>query len=293
MIEDEIDLYFDFITPHIVVNTSGMVRSGNFGAISLDDFVIVVDSVRWAEVGELFRKKLESHFKKPLRYFVLTHYHGDHRSGASVFKDCTLIISQRMAGIMPRNFRLKSWEAITFAENYTIQDEDLKVQIYRLGGHTAGSSIIYFPYERTVFAGDIVVENYPWIIYVGDKTCDLEEWLIGLEFMSKLEIEKVIPGHGPILSTKDELKKHIELFTKMKSFVIEAIKKGKTIDELDLPRLEIVEKLLSEKENIIEDAGYPLNASQQRRFQIALDKGKQTIMKKFYEFYSTKKEYSQ
>lgn len=283
MTEDEID--FDFITPHVVVNTSGMGRSGNFGAISLNDFVIVIDSVRPVEVGELFRKKLESHFNKPLRYFILTHYHSDHRTGASVFKDCKLIISQRLAEIMPRSFKLKSWEAITFTKKYTIQDEDLKVQIYHVGGHTAGSSIVYFPYERAVFAGDIVFENYPWITYVGDKTCDLEEWLIGLEFMSKLEIDKIIPGHGPILSTKDELEKHIELFTKMKSFVIKSIKKEKTVDELDLPRLEIVEKLLSEKEK------YP--SSQQRRFQIAFDKGKQMILKKFYEFYSTKKEYSQ
>ena len=240
--------------------------------------------MRPAEIGQFFRKKLEGHFGKPLRYLMLTHYHADHRTGASVFKDCTLVISQRLADIMPRNFKLKSWEATTFAENHTIQDEDLKVEIHRLGGHTAGSSIAYFPYEKAVFAGDIVFENYPWMAYVGDRTCNPEEWLAGLKFMRNLDIERIIPGHGPILNSKNELEKHIELFTKTKSLVIRAIREGKKADELDLPELEIVKELMIEKERCPSSVSARFS---QRKFQKAFDKGKRTIIRKFYEFYGS------
>lgn len=60
----ENDIAFDFISPHTAANTSGIAKSANFGAISLNDLSIAIDGGRSVEVGELFRKKLENHFNR-------------------------------------------------------------------------------------------------------------------------------------------------------------------------------------------------------------------------------------
>ena len=77
------------ITPNIVVNTLGIERSGNFGAIRLNDCIVVIDSGASPKIGTKFRKELKSKFKQEIKYVILTHTHTDHRNGLASFSDIT------------------------------------------------------------------------------------------------------------------------------------------------------------------------------------------------------------
>jgi len=78
---------------------------GNIGGISLKNFLIVIDGGKNPERAKVFREEFENLFNLPVKYFVLTHRHTDHRYGAVAFKDCKFICSKKTAEIMPKNFK--------------------------------------------------------------------------------------------------------------------------------------------------------------------------------------------
>ena len=73
------DITYDLesITPLTVANTTGEGR-GNAGGIALRNFCIAIDSTMYVKTGELLLRNLESKFGIPVKYLIITHYHGDH-----------------------------------------------------------------------------------------------------------------------------------------------------------------------------------------------------------------------
>ena len=59
-------------------------------------------------------------------------------------------------------------------------------------------------------------------------------WLSAYEHMLSLEIEKIIPGHGPLLD-KSNIEEHYEFHKKLKEVVKTAIKEGKGPTEIKVP----------------------------------------------------------
>ena len=85
------------LSEHTAVDiaTQMTTRSSVLGAISLGKYSIAIDSGNPLEIGQGFRKNLESYFNLPVRYLFLTHAHSDHRGGMNAFKDATLLLSQK------------------------------------------------------------------------------------------------------------------------------------------------------------------------------------------------------
>ena len=60
--------------------------------------------------------------------------------------------------------------------------------------HTHGDILIYCERDKLIFTGDILfVEGHP-ILWVGP----VENWISACDYMLELDIETVVPGHGPI-----------------------------------------------------------------------------------------------
>lgn len=60
--------------------------------------------------------------------------------------------------------------------------------------HTRGDVLVHVPEDRTVFTGDILfVEGHP-IIWAGP----IGNWIDACNYMLSLDIDTVVPGHGPI-----------------------------------------------------------------------------------------------
>ncbi|MFX0016267.1 MAG: MBL fold metallo-hydrolase [Promethearchaeota archaeon] len=232
----------EFVTDyHCIVNTS-MIRSGNIGAIVLRNFVCIVDTTTYTVTAKNFRDKVEEKFGLPIKYLVYTHYHGDHIFGSPAFRDLSIIGSKETLHNLTDPNTLKSLEewrnnliiedplakgieitppTTTFEYKKLLYDEDLKIEIYHAGGHTSGSTYVYFPVEKVIFTGDLVFEDiYP---YAGDPTCNPDKWLTQLQQIQKMDIEKIVPGHGHVLLSKQDLDKHISFYKSLKEIVCEVI----------------------------------------------------------------------
>ncbi|UCG01355.1 MAG: MBL fold metallo-hydrolase [Candidatus Heimdallarchaeota archaeon] len=249
----ENDIELEFVTDyHCIVNTNN-IRSGNIGAILLHNFACIIDTTTYLITAKKFREKIEKKFKLPIKFLIYTHYHGDHIFGASAFRDLAIISSKQTLRNLTSVETLKSIEewknnlikedsfakgieivlpSICFLDKLLIKDEGLEIEINHCGGHTSGSTYVYFPKEKVIYTGDLIFEDiYP---YAGDPTCNPDVWITQLEKIQNMDIEKIVPGHGPILE-KRELNKHIIFFKSLRALVREAIRKNLPIDTMIPP----------------------------------------------------------
>lgn len=84
---------------------------------------------------------------------------------------------------------------VTFESRMTLQVGDKEVQLVDLGpAHTASDTIVYVPADRTVFTGDILFNEGTPIMWAGP----VQNWIDACDFLIGLDVETVVPGHGPI-----------------------------------------------------------------------------------------------
>ncbi|MHA2246240.1 MAG: MBL fold metallo-hydrolase [Candidatus Hodarchaeales archaeon] len=247
-------LDLEFVTDyHCVANTS-MIRSGNIGAILLRNFACIIDTTSYTTTAKSFRKQVEKNFGLPVKFLIYTHYHGDHIFGASAFRDLAIISSKQTLLNLTNIETLKSieeWKSnlinedplakgieiitptVSFVNKIFIEDEDLEIEICHAGGHTSGSTYVYFPKEKVIFTGDLIFEDiYP---YAGDSTCNPDMWIAQLEQIQKMEIERIVPGHGHILLSKRELDKHIDFYKSLQARIREAIQENLSMSTIKAP----------------------------------------------------------
>lgn len=70
-----------------------------------------------------------------------------------------------------------------------------KFQLIEVGpAHTTGDLMVYVPEARTLFAGDILFIGSTPVMWAGP----VENWLHALDLILDLQVDTIIPGHGPI-----------------------------------------------------------------------------------------------
>ena len=70
-----------------------------------------------------------------------------------------------------------------------------EVHLIEVGpAHTRGDVLVHVPADRTVFTGDIVFANGHPIIWAGP----IANWVHACDRILALEVETVVPGHGPL-----------------------------------------------------------------------------------------------
>ncbi len=239
-----------------VVDVDGQLRS-NAGAVLFDDFIVAVDGTMWPGTARTFRATLQDRYRRPVKYLCVTHYHGDHVFGLTSFKDAVIFASPQLAANMRQRMSAE-WSPEAFAEwkqqdptvqewidevefiippllvhqRMDIADGDQIVEFHYVGGHTSCSVAAYYPSEKILFAGDLIfAERLP---YAGDPTCDPEQWIAALKAWLKLDIARVIPGHGPVTDTS-EIQRQVEFLERLKAATIDAIRAGKAPAEIVMP----------------------------------------------------------
>ena len=69
------------------------------------------------------------------------------------------------------------------------------VELIEVGpAHTRGDAIAYVPDARTVFTGDILFIGGTPIVWAGP----LSNWIAACDLMLGMDVETVVPGHGPV-----------------------------------------------------------------------------------------------
>ena len=239
----------------LYADTDG-TNGGNFGAIVLEDEVIMIDAGMIHPRSREAKTFLEMKTEKPILKLVFTHSHSDHVFGAQAFEPVSLIGSVPMRDQCERNLR-GDWSLDTLKKNYAdtknerpelweaIQDLSIRlpdvvfrthlllgnneeVSVKLLGGHTAGSSTIISHPHNAIFIGDLIFSGqFP---YAGDPTCDPDRWIMALEEVQELGLETVIPGHGPVCGP-DEVEGYIQALMDLRANVEDAITSGISIQE--------------------------------------------------------------
>jgi glyoxylase-like metal-dependent hydrolase (beta-lactamase superfamily II) len=224
------------VSKHIYANWDGET-GGNVGIIELDEEIVVIDA-QYPESAKNFKKAIKDLSNKPLSHLFLTHIHGDHVFGNQVFEDLEIVSHINLKTKMKNNLE-NEWTAenlekmleaikkdtperlwlfnglkivlptLTFEKVFKLD----KIEFIHTGGHTDCSSIVYDPLDKVVFAGDLLfVNRFPW---AGDITADPDTWIEAFKTMLKMDVEKIIPGHGPLCDL-DEIEKQLAWFKTMR-----------------------------------------------------------------------------
>jgi len=244
------------ITPHTLMFHSD---NSNAGAIIFPHFIVAIDPTMYPPDARGFRTEIEKKYNKPVKFLLITHYHGDHVFGAGPFKDVERLAHKSQVDLIEERLKgewskaaMEEWKkeeperaetidqieilkpTITFESEFVIADEEngYRVEIYHAGGHTKDSSFAYFPKEKVVFAGDLMfAESFPW---AGDNTCNPDDWILAFEKILTLDFEYVIPGHGPLVG-REEIVKHLGLFKELRTIIKASIEKGVAADVIKIP----------------------------------------------------------
>ena len=73
-----------------------------------------------------------------------------------------------------------------------------------------GDTLVYLPDKKVLFAGDILFTNYHPFLGEGN----IEEWAKELDDIKSMDVEKIIPGHGPLSGKQDleDMKEYLLMF---------------------------------------------------------------------------------
>jgi len=241
----------DRVSERVYANTTGET-GGNVGIVVMEDNVVAVDA-QYPVSGADFRRSISSVTQKPVTHLLLTHYHGDHVFGNQAFMDCEIVAHRLLMEKMEENLATvwapdnlkkmledirrdrpeREWlyEGLmivlptkTFDECFTLDG----VEMIHMGGHTAGSSVVYIPDDRALFAGDLVfAETFPW---AGAPSANPDDWIQAFRAILDMDVETIVSGHGP-LCDKSEIKVQLEWFEAVRDEMKRLIGEGASIDE--------------------------------------------------------------
>ncbi len=204
----------------------------NAGIIVGKDGIVVIDTLISAKEAQRFIRDIRAVSDKPIRYVVNTHDHLDHVLGNSEFvklgatiiaqTDTKAAILKNGAALLQRaKYYGLSDEAmsgttvaapsLTFSDAMEIDLGDKKIELLHTGpSHTAGSSIVYIPDSRVLFAGDVLFTNY----HPNMRDGDIQGWVKVLDRILSMDVVSIVPGHGPLSTKKDiqDMKEYLLIF---------------------------------------------------------------------------------
>jgi cyclase len=83
----------------------------------------------------------------------------------------------------------------TFDGRLTLEVGGRSVELIEVGpAHTAGDTIVHVPDAATVYTGDILFIGGTPIVWAGP----LSNWIAACDLMLAMDVDTVVPGHGPI-----------------------------------------------------------------------------------------------
>ncbi|MBI3681708.1 MAG: MBL fold metallo-hydrolase [Acidobacteria bacterium] len=209
---------------HIIVGSGG-----NVAVLTTDDGVVLVDDKFNRNVPEIL-EKVKSITAQPIRSVVNTHHHGDHTGGNETLIRSAGIVAHDNVYTNMMNNKQPGPPHVTFSDKASVRIGGKEIRAHYFGrGHTNGDSVILFPNHRVVHMGDLFVSGVPFIDYANGGSA--MAWTDTIQKALQLDFERVIPGHGPILTRKDLIQWN-ESFKKMRQQVSDLKRQGKSKDEV-------------------------------------------------------------
>ncbi|HET9415956.1 MAG TPA: MBL fold metallo-hydrolase [Candidatus Limnocylindria bacterium] len=238
------------------VRTATDIRGCNPSYVTTSDGVVVVDTPQLPTRAVAMREEAEAH--GPIRYVINTEHHVDHIFGNFYFKGAGPVVHHvgvaenymvptplldpfdyaaeaipmsdpDGAAIFPSRddfFADPNRARITFTGDMTVRVGDHTFELIHTPGHTPGQIAVHVPEERVVFTGDTVFSDVQtWVM-----ASDIDEWVEALNTISRLDVDRVVPGHGPVTDLR-YLQVQKAVLLEWKSMVANAVAQGWSREE--------------------------------------------------------------
>ncbi len=217
---------FDELAPGLFAYTAE--GDPNSGIIVGPDGVTVVDAQATPAMAAEVQARIATVTDRKVNRIILSHYHAVRVLGASGYPFHSIICSdvtrdlivergqQDMdseIGRFPRLFRGRdgipglTWPTETFHGRMTLWLGEREAQVIHIGrSHTAGDTVVWFPKEKVLFAGDTV--EFGATPYCGDA--HFADWPGTIAAIKELGAEKMVPGRGRALVNAAEVKEALD-----------------------------------------------------------------------------------
>jgi len=220
---------------------------GNTLVLVGDDGVLVVDDELQPMTPKL-RTALAALSKKPVRFVVNTHWHGDHTGGNAVFGAGGAVIvahynvRKRLSTEQFLEFAGKKMDippspaaalpVVTFHDDLTFFFDGDEIDVAHVApAHTDGDSLVHFKKANVIATGDTLVGGFPLVDAASGG--DFNGFIAAADKVLALadDATKIVPGHGPIM-TKADVVAWREMLVKVRERVAALVAQKKTLDEI-------------------------------------------------------------
>jgi cyclase len=252
-IETPIGIGMERVTANVFTTTK--LRGCNPSFVTTSDGVVVIDTPQLPTKAVAMRELAERH--GPIRYLINTEHHVDHIFGNYWFKGVAVVEHQNLydnfmvptpdldpyayaleavptddpeaASIVPDRdtyYADPNKGTIVFTGDLTLHVGDHAFRLLYTPGHTPGQIAVHVPEERVVFTGDTIFHGcQTWLM-----TSDVDQWITSLDRIRALDVDIVVPGHGPVTDLSS-LAAQRAILLEWKSAVAVAIAKGWSREE--------------------------------------------------------------
>jgi len=213
--------------------------------IVFKDYVVVIDANFPKEAADVIAD-IKKTTKKPIKYVLDTHHHGDHAYGNAVWaKEGAQIVASKNTTRLLKVNGPKQWEDagkdredirkselkqadISFDDKYVLDDGTQRVEFLHFGhSHTIGDAVAYLPKHKILCTGDACGNGA--FNYMGHS--NTASWIKCLEAMKKLDIDIICPGHGKP-ARKELLDKQKRYIAELRQAVRNGIDANKSLEQI-------------------------------------------------------------
>ena len=228
-VADKIYVHFGFQEDANKINKGDI---SNIGFIVGDKSILVIDTGGTPSIGEALYKKINDISSLPISYVVITHSHPDHYFGTNVFinKSIDIIGHSKLQRSLDANFEFyKNLQLVNTRDQSVKEFENFKITKFvnvdknltiDLGnrvveikawpsGHTDNDLSIFDKKTRTLWTENIFIRRTPSI------RASVKGWKKNLEETSKMDVNLIIPGHGPVKKKDEALEPMLSYFNRL------------------------------------------------------------------------------
>jgi len=222
-------------------------QGGNITVAVGTDGIIMVDS-QFAPLHDKIKAAIAKISPLPIKYLIITHYHGDHVGGNVAFhKDGATIVAHDNVRV---RLAAGTTNAVTGNKTPPAEADAIPTETYMVGGmklevggrvaqlnhvytaHTDGDTWVTFADANVVVLGDTYgSRTYPNIDWGSGG--GIEGMILASERFLKAVNDgtKIVPGHGPV-ATKANLQEFHDMMVMARDRVKKLFDEGKTEQEV-------------------------------------------------------------